>query len=280
MMPGLGTARTLLFGRLPQDHGRGARGRSQQAEHGRQTSEEKTDPGEHGAINISLAGDRQGIGWATPTREIRIAGGFVEGAECHRCPFLLEAPMSAARLTFAVLAALAFHAAPASAQDTTMMMKKDSMPMKGMDQMMNKDSMPMKGMDHGMMKDSSMKGMGMGMGMDHGMMHPMFTGRHDHKVSGSYTILDRDGGKSLALGADFSLDGAPDPYVVLSADEMGTGSGTLVLGRLKKKSGASVFPIPAGTDLGRYSHVLIWCKKFNVTLGEAQLASSSMMMHQ
>jgi Electron transfer DM13 len=186
--------------------------------------------------------------------------------------------MSAARLTLAVLTALTLPLASASAQDTTMMMKKDSMPMKGMDHMMHKDSMSMKGMEQGMMKDSSMKGMGMG--MDHGMMHPMFTGRHDHKVSGSYSILDRDGGRSLALGSDFSLDGAPDPYVVLSADEMGTGSGTLVLGRLKKKSGASVFPIPAGTDLGKYSHVLIWCKKFNVTLGEAQLASSSMMMHQ
>jgi hypothetical protein len=83
----------------------------------------------------------------------------------------------------------------------------------------------------------------------------------------------------LMLADDFTLDGAPDPYVVLSADEMGSGSKTLNLGALERKKGASSFAIPAGTDLAQYSHVLIWCKKYNVTLGAAELALAGAMMH-
>ncbi len=149
---------------------------------------------------------------------------------------------------------LAAAALPLAAQDSTMM-KQDAM---GHDKM---------AMDHGM--------------MDKGMMapHGMFAGDHDHIVSGGYSIVDHEGTQTLVLANDFSLDKAPDPYVVLSADEMGSGVHTLILGKLKKQKGASSFAIPAGTDLKQFSHVLIWCKKYNVTLGKAELAGGGMMMH-
>jgi Electron transfer DM13 len=129
-------------------------------------------------------------------------------------------------------------------------------------------------MDHGAMMDH-------GTMMDHAMMgpHGMFAGAHDHKVSGGFSVAEKDGKQLLMLGEDFSLDGAPDPYIVLSGNEMGSGPGTLNLGRLKTKRGSAAFPIPAGTDLAKYTQVLVWCKKFNVTLGQAQLAASDQMMH-
>jgi hypothetical protein len=140
-----------------------------------------------------------------------------------------------------------------------------------------------------MMKDTTMKGgmmmkkdaMDHGMAMDKGMMgpHGMFQGAHDHKVSGGYSIVDQNGAKALVLGKDFSLDGAPDPYVVLSANQMGSGGGTLNLGPLKTANGSSSFMIPAGTDLSKFSKVLIWCKKYDVTLGQADLAAAGGMMH-
>jgi Electron transfer DM13 len=117
--------------------------------------------------------------------------------------------------------------------------------------------------------------------MDKGRMapHGMFAGAPDHRVSGGYTISEKDGRQSLQLDTDFVLDGAPDPYIVLSADEMGSGAKTLNLGALERQKGTSTFDIPAGTDLARYSRVLVWCKKFNVTLGTAELAAGGAMMH-
>lgn len=155
-------------------------------------------------------------------------------------------------------------------------MMKDST-IKG-DMMMKKDAMMMDTMKGDMMKKDTM---GHDMMMDKGMMDPhgMFAGAHDHKVSGGYAIKDQNGTKVLVLGKDFSLDGAPDPYVVLSASEMGSGAGTLNLGRLKTTEGSSSFTIPAGTDLAKFSSVLIWCKKYDVTLGRADLAAAGAMMH-
>ena len=122
--------------------------------------------------------------------------------------------------------------------------------------------------DHGMMMDSTMMA-----------PHGIFAGAHDHKVGGGFSVVEKDGKQVLMLGEDFSLDGAPDPYVVLSADDMGSGAGTLNLGRLKTKKGPVAFLLPAGTDLAKYSRVLVWCKKYNVTLGQAELAAADKMMH-
>jgi Electron transfer DM13 len=123
--------------------------------------------------------------------------------------------------------------------------------------------------------------------MDHGMMmkddamapHAMFTGANKHTVSGGYHIVTDGDQRSLVLDSTFVLDGAPDPYIVLSADDMGSGMGTLNLGRLRQKKGSSTFVIPAGTDLAGFHRVVVYCKKYNVTLGQAELAASGQMMH-
>ena len=136
-------------------------------------------------------------------------------------------------------------------------------------------------MSHGNMSHDSM----MTQEMSHDSMMPMalqgtFGGANSHTVSGSYTIVANAGGQAVQLGADFSLDNAPDPYVVLSPSGKGADPEALNLGVLRKLKGMQLYAIPSGTDLSKYTQVLIWCKKFNVTLGSAHLASHGDMMHQ
>jgi len=116
---------------------------------------------------------------------------------------------------------------------------------------------------------------------DDGMApHGMFAGANRHTVSGGYHIVTEGKQRSLVLDTDFNLDGAPDPYIVLSTGEMGSGKGTLNLGRLRQQRGSSTFPIPADADLSTFHTVVVWCKKFDVTLARAELAAGGqMMMH-
>jgi electron transfer DM13 len=107
-----------------------------------------------------------------------------------------------------------------------------------------------------------------------------FTGGHGHTTTGSYEVVSQDGQRSLVLGADFSLDKAPDPYVVLSPDGKGDTKGALNLGRLSQLKGSSRYAIPAGTDLAGFTKVVIWCKKYDVTLGLADVhGAKDAMMH-
>jgi hypothetical protein len=107
--------------------------------------------------------------------------------------------------------------------------------------------------------------------------HGMFAGANKHTVKGSYEIVHLNGNAAVKLGADFNLDGAPDPYVVLSPTDKGDARGALNLGKLQRAEGQQVYQIPAGTDLAAYTHVLIYCKKYNVTLGQSDLAGGGTM---
>lgn len=108
--------------------------------------------------------------------------------------------------------------------------------------------------------------------------HGTFTGLSNHRSSGGFEIVTTNGEHELRLSPDFSLDQAPDVYVVLSASTA-VDSKSLYLGRLRKLSGPSTFSIPSGTDLGSFSHVVLWCKKFSVALADASLEAGDAMMH-
>lgn len=175
--------------------------------------------------------------------------GLVEPVNPSPNPFA-EVSMSHSLRAAAAGLLLAALALPLAAQDSTMM-------------------------KHDMAKEEMKEMPGHGMMMPHGM----FAGMHDHTVKGAVELGEKDGKAVLRLGSDFSLDGAPDPYVVLTSSGMGSGAGTLNLGRLRHKQGAAEYAIPAGTDLKRYTQAIIWCKKYNVTLGQADLAAGDLMMH-
>lgn len=97
------------------------------------------------------------------------------------------------------------------------------------------------------------------------------------KVTGGFHVDAENGKQVLRFTPDFSLGKAPDPYVVLSRTAS-VDQQSLYLGRVKSFSGVATFAIPEGTDLASFSHVVIWCKKFNVALADAPLVSGGGMM--
>jgi len=96
-----------------------------------------------------------------------------------------------------------------------------------------------------------------------------FSGRSDHITTGLVTVEKTANGYQLRFADDFSLDGAPDPIVAL-----GNGETYLVsnkLGPLKNKTGAQVYTLPADFTPGQFTQVYVWCEKFSVPLGVADL---------
>ena len=95
-----------------------------------------------------------------------------------------------------------------------------------------------------------------------------FEGRSDHVVSGSVELVESGGRYFINLADDFSLDGAPDPKVGLGSD--GYDPATKA-GHLEFLTGASSYEVGAGIDVLAYNEVYIWCERFSVPLGLAQL---------
>jgi len=121
-----------------------------------------------------------------------------------------------------------------------------------------------------------------GMMKDHDAMamapHGTFAGAEGHKAKGSYEIATAGGKTQLRLGRDFSVEKGPDVYVVLSPGAKVPTQGALFLGKLTRFDGAQTFDLPAGTDLGAFTHVVLWCKKYSVPMGTAALTAGGAMM--
>jgi hypothetical protein len=109
------------------------------------------------------------------------------------------------------------------------------------------------------------------------------TGRfisHEHRTTGTASILQLpNGSRVLRLDALDTSDG-PDLEVWLSDAKVLEGrSGWHVfddgsyrsLGQLKGNQGNQNYAIPADVDLTALSSVSIWCNRFNVSFGAAQL---------
>lgn len=97
-----------------------------------------------------------------------------------------------------------------------------------------------------------------------------FTGASDHITTGDVTVTkNADGTHTVTLGENFSLDGAPDPYVAFGKD--GAFAKDANLGVLKSKTGAQSYIVPASIDPANFNEIYIWCLKFSVPLGVAQL---------
>ncbi len=94
-------------------------------------------------------------------------------------------------------------------------------------------------------------------------------GASGHKTSGAVSIVKTDKGVEVRLGEDFSLDGAPGPYLGFGKDgDYDRSSEFSKLGGLR---GAQTYTLPAGVDLSRYNEFYVWCKPFKVPLGVAKL---------
>ncbi|PBC76976.1 electron transfer DM13 [Streptomyces sp. TLI_235] len=101
----------------------------------------------------------------------------------------------------------------------------------------------------------------------------------EHSTTGTARLVRlADGGVVLRL-EDLRTSEGPDVRVYLSAlpaaesrlDSLGEGA--VELDRLKGNIGNQNYAVPAGTDLGRVRSAVIWCKRFSVGFGAADLAA-------
>lgn len=94
--------------------------------------------------------------------------------------------------------------------------------------------------------------------------------RGDHPTSGTVTV--RKGAQNPAnlylVFENFKTDPGPDLRVCLAEDQ--NAGGFVELATLDK-TGNFFLEIPANTDLQKKKFVLIWCKRFRVLFGHAEL---------
>lgn len=103
---------------------------------------------------------------------------------------------------------------------------------------------------------------------------------HEHDTRGQVRLIRlADGRVQLTLAGLATSDG-PDLHVWLTDQPVVAGrdgwhvfdDGRYVdLGALKANNGNQVYDVPAGTDLKGLTSVTIWCKRFAVSFGAAQL---------
>lgn len=97
-----------------------------------------------------------------------------------------------------------------------------------------------------------------------------------HPTSGEVGIFSlADGGRVLRI-EDLETDNGPDLFVYLSTASADAPSGDfddqfVSLGRLKGNIGSQNYEVPADLDLSLYSSIVIWCDRFDVAFGAAEL---------
>jgi hypothetical protein len=95
----------------------------------------------------------------------------------------------------------------------------------------------------------------------------MFSGIKGHNASGKASIIRDDTGKEYLDLTGIKVDRVPDGWVYLAKG--GDHTTGVELGFLKQFKGDVRFPIPGNVDTDAYDSVVIWCKKFDVGIGEA-----------
>ena len=99
-----------------------------------------------------------------------------------------------------------------------------------------------------------------------------------HPTEGTAMVLGDGSGQRFLRLEDFRTDNGPDLNVYLStappdAPASAFDDDFVDLGDLKGNVGAQNYEIPVGLDLDRYSTVAIWCVRFGVVFGAAELTA-------
>ena len=99
-----------------------------------------------------------------------------------------------------------------------------------------------------------------------------------HPTDGSVRVLGDGSGQRFLRLEDFRTDNGPDLNVYLSTASADAPAGQfdddfVDLGDLKGNVGAQNYEIPPGVDLDHYSTVAIWCVRFGVVFGAADLTA-------
>ncbi len=100
---------------------------------------------------------------------------------------------------------------------------------------------------------------------------------HEHTTTGTARTVRLAGGTRSVLRLEgLATSEGPDVRVVLSREDARSaaknlGEGAVELGGLKGNRGDQNYDIPAGTDLSAYRSAVIWCERFSVSFGAADL---------
>ncbi len=100
-----------------------------------------------------------------------------------------------------------------------------------------------------------------------------------HQTSGRATIYQEADGRLLLRLTDFKTSNGPDVHVILiaatdaddNANFLKSDTQRVELGNLKGNEGDQNYEVPAGTDLGKFRTVSIYCERFNANFGAAPL---------
>ncbi|WP_432080402.1 DM13 domain-containing protein [Streptomyces sp. WAC 04229] len=104
---------------------------------------------------------------------------------------------------------------------------------------------------------------------------------HEHATSGTVKLVRLADGSHVVRLEDLDTSNGPDLRVLLTDAPVKEGragwhvfdDGKHVgLGRLKGNKGSQNYTVPTGIDPARYSSVSIWCDRFDVSFGAAELA--------
>jgi hypothetical protein len=100
-----------------------------------------------------------------------------------------------------------------------------------------------------------------------------------HATSGRASIYKGMDGKLVLRLTNFKTSNGPDVHVLLIAARdaednqnfLSSMTERVELGKLKGNEGDQNYEIPAGTDLGKFKTVAVYCERFNATFGAAPL---------
>lgn len=97
------------------------------------------------------------------------------------------------------------------------------------------------------------------------------TGLAGHAASGGVTFSASNGVGSITFADDFRSSPVPDPQVYLNTTTDANQGSPLRISALRSPSGAQTysFSLPVGIT---YTHVLVWCDRYNVGVGVAPVS--------
>ncbi|MFD9024311.1 DM13 domain-containing protein [Streptomyces parvulus] len=103
---------------------------------------------------------------------------------------------------------------------------------------------------------------------------------HEHATSGTVRLVRLADGSHVVRVEDLDTSNGPDLRVLLSDAPVREGRAGwhvfddgehIGLGSLKGNKGSQNYAVPADVDPARYSSVSIWCDRFDVSFGAAEL---------
>lgn len=99
-----------------------------------------------------------------------------------------------------------------------------------------------------------------------------------YTIKGTWSLVERNGKSFIVFSDDFKTKNGPDLKIFLSptsADDVNGKNaidGAINIGALSRNKGAQEYEIPAGTDLSKFSTVLVHCEAYSILWGGGALS--------